>query len=109
MSKYLGLIKVSADEASRIIRDGARSRRDFFELVVRESGGTVEGYWLTNVGDWNIVCVVDMVDETPIGGAVAALQRRVAGLTDAERWIELAGVDDVAEWASRANSTDSHK
>lgn len=95
MAKYLGLIKVSQDEAKRIVHDGVATRRDFLELLVRESGGTLDHYWLTNVGDWDIVCVVDMTDETPVGGAVASLQRRAAGLTDAERWIELANADPV--------------
>ncbi len=95
MAKYLGLIKMSQNEASRIVHDGVLSRRDFLEMLVRKSGGTLDHYWLTNVGDWDIICVVDMTDSTPVGGAVASLQRRAAGLTDAERWIELADVHAV--------------
>ncbi len=96
MTKFLGLIRLSAPEAARTLRDGPGARRDFIELIVREGGGTVEHLWLTNVGDWDLVCVVDMADETAAAGAAATLARRAAGLTGDERWIELVEVDDVA-------------
>ncbi len=90
------MIKVSKDEAARMISDGPRARADLIELLVTEAGGTLEGLWLTNVGDWDIICLVDMGDETPVEGAAATLARRAAGLTDSERWIELVDVDDVS-------------
>ena len=96
MTRFLGLVKVSADEASRMVSDGPLARRDFIELLVREAGGTVEGLWLTNVGDWDLVCIVELADGTSARGAAATLARRAARLTDRERWIELADVDDVA-------------
>ncbi len=97
MTRFLGLVKLSAEEASRMVQDGPRSRRDFIDLLVREGGGTVEGLWLTNVGDWDLVCVVNMEQSTSARGAAATLARRAARLTDDERWIELADVDGVAE------------
>jgi uncharacterized protein with GYD domain len=97
MARFLGLVKVSAEEASRMVQEGPRSRREFIELLVSEVGGTVEGLWLTNVGDWDLVCIVDMQRSTSAAGAAATLARRAARLTDRERWIELADVDLVAE------------
>jgi uncharacterized protein with GYD domain len=52
--------------------------------------------WLTNVGDWDIVLLLDMDDQSSAEGAAATLARRAAGLAVAERWIELIDVDDVA-------------
>jgi uncharacterized protein with GYD domain len=97
MARFLGLVAFSADEASKLVRDGPRSRRDFFELIVREGGGTVEGFWLTNVGDWDLVCIVDMPDGSSVSGAAATLARKAAHLTVRERWIELVDVDGVAD------------
>jgi len=97
MARFLGLVAFSAEEASKMVRDGPRSRRDFFELVVREGGGTVEGFWLTNVGDWDLVCIVDMPDGTSVNGAAATLARKAAHLTVRERWIELVDLDGVAD------------
>ena len=96
MTKYLGLLRLSESEATRMLRDGPDARRDFIELIVREGGGRVDDLWLTNVGDWDLVCVVDMGDRTSAGGAAATLARRAAGLSSDERWIELVAVDEVA-------------
>ncbi len=106
MSQYLGLIKVSADEASRILRDGPTARRDHFAHLVEEAGGTLDQAWYTNVGDWDMVCLVTMTDSSPISGAAATLERRAAGLTAAERWIELAAVDDVTVALERLTNSD---
>lgn len=95
MAKYLGLVKVSPTEASRILLDGPLERRGFIEHIVHEAGGKVEGYWLTNVGDWDLVCVVDMGEGTAADGAAATIARRAAGLAERERWIELVDVEDV--------------
>jgi uncharacterized protein with GYD domain len=97
MARYLGLVAFSAEEASKMVRDGPGSRRDFFELIVREGGGTVEGFWLTNVGDWDLVCIVHMPDDSSVNGAAATLARKAAHLTVSERWIELVDVDAVAD------------
>ena len=97
MARFLGMLKVSNDEAARMIHDGPRARRDFVDGLVRGAGGVLEGFWLTNVGDWDLICIVNMADETPISGAAATLARRAAGFADSERWIELADVDDVAQ------------
>ena len=39
MTKYLGLLRLSESEATRMLRDGPDARRDFIELIVREGGG----------------------------------------------------------------------
>lgn len=83
-------------EAKRMIDDGPAGRRDFISLLVNEAGGSVEGMWLTNVGDWDLVCLIDMGDQTAAVGAAATMARRAAGLTERERWIELIDIDDVA-------------
>jgi uncharacterized protein with GYD domain len=101
MARFLGLVAFSAEEASKMVRDGPRSRRDFFELIVRESGGTVEGFWLTNIGDWDLVCIVNMSDGSSANGAAATLARKAAHLTVGERWIELVDVDGVADAISK--------
>lgn len=95
MARYLGLIKVSSDEASRMLRDGPSQRRAHLAHLVDDAGGTLEGAWLTNVGDWDLICLVDMGDQPAANGAAATLARRAAGLTNSERWIELAEIDDV--------------
>jgi uncharacterized protein with GYD domain len=101
VARFLGLVAFSAEEASKMVRDGPRSRRDFFELIVREGGGVVEGFWLTNVGDWDLVCMVDMPEGSSVHGAAATLARKAAHLTIRERWIELIDVDAVAEVIER--------
>jgi uncharacterized protein with GYD domain len=95
MARFLGMLTFSTSEAARMIQDGPGARRDFFDLIVREGGGTVEGFWLTNVGDWDLVCLVDLPDGTPALGAASTLARKAAGLTNRERWIELVDVDEV--------------
>lgn len=97
MPRYLGMVKVSADEAAKMVQEGVRSRRDHLERLVAESGGTVEGMWLTNVGDWDLVLLLDMNDQSTAGGAAATLARRAAGMSLEERWIELVDVDETAE------------
>jgi uncharacterized protein with GYD domain len=77
------------------VHDGPGERRDFFDLIVREGGGTVEGFWLTNVGDWDLVCILHLPDGTAAVGAAATLARKAARLTERERWIELVDVDEV--------------
>ncbi len=104
MARFLGLVAFSAEEASKMVRDGPRSRRDFFELIVREGGGAVEGFWFTNVGDWDLVCIVDMPDGSAVRGAAATLARKAAHLTVRERWIELVDVDGVADAISTMSS-----
>jgi uncharacterized protein with GYD domain len=105
MTKFLGLIRLSGAEATRMLQDGPLARREFIELIVREGGGTVEELWLTNVGDWDLVCVVDMATGTAATGAAATLARRAAGLTGNERWIELAEVSDVADAVQHMSGT----
>lgn len=95
MARFLGLLTFSTGEAARMLQDGPGSRRAFFDLIVREGGGTVEGFWLTNVGDWDLVCLLDLPDGTPALGAAATLARKAASLTERERWIELVDVDEV--------------
>ncbi len=63
---------------------------------MEHSGGHVEGIWLTNVGDWDMILLLDMGDQTAAEGAAATLARRSAGFAVAERWIELIDVDEVA-------------
>lgn len=107
MSKrYLGLVKVSSAEAKRMIDDGPLARREFIVMLVREAGGVVEGYWHAGAGDWDIVCLVEMSDDRASGlGAAATLARRAAGLSDAERWIQLFDVDDVAAGLAHMSPT----
>lgn len=105
MAKYLGLLKTSREEATRVIRDGPSARRDSLARRVRQAGGTLEGAWYSNVGDWDLICIIEMEDESPVTGAAATLARRAAGLTSAERWIELAEIDevtDVLHWMEEA-------
>jgi uncharacterized protein with GYD domain len=105
MAKYLGLLKTSREEATRVIRDGPSARRDSLARLVRQAGGTLEGAWYSNVGDWDLICIIEMEDESPVTGAAATLARRAAGLTSAERWIELAEIDevtDVLHWMEEA-------
>ena len=97
MASYLGLIKMSTEEASRVVRDGPKTRRDQFAHLVQEANGTLRDAWYTNVGDWDLICIVDMADPSPVTGAAATLARRAAGLTSSERWIELAEINDVAD------------
>ena len=95
MAKYLGLLKLSTDEASRVLRDGPSTRRDRLARLVHDAGGTLSDAWYSNVGDWDLICIIEMEDESPVTGAAATLARRAAGLTSAERWIELADIDEV--------------
>jgi uncharacterized protein with GYD domain len=95
MAKYLGMVELSTAEATRIIRDGPSARRDHFAQLVKEAGGTLEAAWHTNVGDWDMICIVDMADASAISGAAAALARRAADLSVRERWIELVDIDEV--------------
>ena len=97
MASYLGLIKMSSEEASRVVRDGPTIRRDQLARLVQEADGTLRDAWYTNVGDWDMICIIEMADSTPVTGAAATLARRAAGLTSSERWIELAEIDEVAE------------
>ncbi len=96
MRKFLGLWRLSESEAKRMIEEGLDVRTDFIELLVRDAGGTVDGLWLANVGDWDVVCIVSIPEGTSAGGAAATVARRAAGLTSHERWIELAEIDDVS-------------
>ncbi len=112
MAKYLGLLQLSADEARRVVERGIEDRHVFLELLVREAGGTIEGFWLTDGGDWDVVCIVDMADapERPerARGAAATLARRAAGLTRREQWIALAEIADVAEAMERLRDRADH-
>lgn len=97
MSKYLGLIKVSTEEAARVLRDTPSARRDHLAHLVEQAGGSLTDAWYSNVGDWDLICIIEMDDESAVTGAAATLARRAAGLTSAERWIELADIDEVTE------------
>ena len=68
--------------------DDTGDRWDVYRSTLPHCDGTV--------GDWDLVCVVDMGDRTSAGGAAATLARRAAGLSSDERWIELVAVDEVA-------------
>ena len=105
MTMYLGLLQLSADEATRMVERGVQERYEFLQLLVREAGGTMDGFWLTDVGEWDVVCLVKMATTdgepsdgrtVPAMGAAATLARRAAGSTRREQWIPLASVDDVA-------------
>lgn len=96
MAKYLGLIKISPEEASRVLRDGPSARRDHLAHLVRQAGGSLSGAWYSNVGDWDLILIIEMDDESAVTGAAATLARRAANITSAERWIELADIDEVA-------------
>jgi hypothetical protein len=104
MTMYLGLLQLSADEATRMVERGVQERYEFLQLLVREAGGTMEGFWLTDIGEWDVVCLVRMGmtaesssegQSVPAMGAAATLARRAAGLTRREQWIALADVADV--------------
>jgi hypothetical protein len=101
MARFLGLLRMTPDEAAKTVREGLPTRRRYFEHIVAEAGGTVEGMWLTNVGDWDLVLLLDMPGETPAEGAAATLARKASGATAEERWIELVDVDDVAAVLTR--------
>jgi uncharacterized protein with GYD domain len=105
MARFLGLIRISPDEAHKMVTDGPVSRRRFVEYLVAEAGGRLEGMWLTNVGDWDIVLLLDMDDQSSAEGAAATLARRAGGLAVSERWIELIDVDDVAGAIDRLAGT----
>ncbi|MFN3216307.1 MAG: GYD domain-containing protein [Acidimicrobiales bacterium] len=105
MARYLGLIRVSPDEAHKMVTDGLASRRRFVEHLVEGAGGRLEGMWLTNVGDWDTVLLLDMADQSSAEGAAATLARRAGGFAVAERWIELIDVDDVAGAIDRLAGT----
>ncbi len=96
MGRFLGLLRLSESEAKRMVEQGLEVRKDFLELLVRDAGGTVDGFWLTNVGDWDVVCIVTIAEGSSADGAAATVARRAAGLTSRERWIELADASDVA-------------
>ncbi len=93
MARFLGMVKVSADEAAKMVKDGPSARRNYWEYLVQEAGGSIEGMWLTNVGDWDVILVLDMHEGSTSDGAAATLARRAAGLAVSERWIELVDVD----------------
>ncbi len=93
MARFLGMVKVSAEEAAKMVRDGPAARRDYLQHLVHEAGGSIEGMWLTNVGDWDLILLLDMHQGTTADGAAATLARRAAGLAVSERWIELVDVD----------------
>ncbi len=95
MAQYLGLIEFSTEEATRALRDGPSARREHLARLVAEAGGSLAHAWYSNVGDWDLVCIIEMDDESPVTGAAATLARRAAGLTTTERWIELADIDAV--------------
>ena len=71
MTKFLGLIRLSAPEAARTLRDGPGARPRLHRVDRPRRRRNVEHLWLTNVGDWDLVCVVDMADETAAAGAAA--------------------------------------
>lgn len=96
MARFLGLMAMTHEEASKAVSDGLPARRQYFEHIVGEAGGTIEGMWLTNVGDWDLVMLLDLPGGTPARGAAATLARKAAGEHGAERWIELIDLDDVA-------------
>lgn len=96
MARFLGLVRISPSEARKMVADGPAARRRFFDHLVEGSGGHMEGMWLTNVGDWDVVLLLDMEDQSSAEGAAATLARRAGGLAVDERWIELIDVDDVA-------------
>lgn len=97
MTRFLGMLKVSAEEASKMVKDGPVARRAYLEHLVRRADGEVESMWLTDVGDWDVVVVLDMKNGSSAGGTAATLARRAAGMTVAERWIELVDVDEVGD------------
>lgn len=96
MARFLGLLRMTPDEAAKTVRDGLESRRRHYEVIVDQAGGTLEGMWLTNVGDWDLVVLLHMPGETPAQGAAATLVRKASGATAEERWIELIDTEDVA-------------
>lgn len=96
MTQFLGMMRLSAAEATRMVQDGPSTRRQFLDRIVHAADGELRGMWLTSAGDWDVVVLVDVPDGSSAAGAAATLARRAAGLTDAERWIELVEVDDVA-------------
>ncbi len=88
-----------------MVGEGPLARRGFVSMLVQEAGGTVEGYWLTSSGDWDVVCLVEMADDRSPGlGAAATLARRAAGLTEDERWIELFDAEDVTAALDRMST-----
>lgn len=95
MAKFLGLITLTHEGAAKMLKEGLDSRRRYYEHIVGNAGGTVDGIWLTNVGDWDMVMVLDIPGETPAEGAAATLARKAAGANAAERWIELIDFDDA--------------
>ncbi len=95
MARFLGMVKFSADEAAKMVKEGPAARREHIDHLVQNAHGSVEGMWLTNVGDWDMILLLDMKKGSTAQGAAATLARRAAGLTVAERWIELVDVDDA--------------
>jgi len=96
MARFLGLVTLTQDGAAKILQDGLEARRRYYEHIVGSAGGTVEGIWLTNVGDWDVIMLLDIPGETPAEGAAATLARKAAGVGAAERWIQLVDFDDAA-------------
>lgn len=97
MARFLGLLKLAPEGARLVIDDGPSARREHYQRMAAEAGGTIEGSWLTNVGDWDLVLLLDVPGATAAEGAAATLARTAAGSYVAERWIELIDLDDVAE------------
>lgn len=96
MARFLGMLELTPEEAANMVRTGPVDRRDYLRHLVGKAGGTLEQMWLTNVGDWDVILLLDMPDETPAEGAAATLARKAARMTIAERWIQLSDVEDVA-------------
>ncbi|MDH4146283.1 MAG: GYD domain-containing protein [Acidimicrobiia bacterium] len=89
MPKFLGLITLSQSGAADLVDTGLAEHQDFFAHLVEASHGTLEGMWMSNVGDFDLVCIVDLPEGTSAEGAAATLVRRSNGQHTAERWIEL--------------------
>jgi len=96
MARFLGMVKLAPDGAKRMLDVGPVARREHFERAAAQVGGCVEQMWLTNVGDWDLLMLVDVPGNGPAGGAVATLARTATGEHASERWIELIDLDDVA-------------
>ncbi|MEZ5228635.1 MAG: hypothetical protein R2710_18780 [Acidimicrobiales bacterium] len=78
MTRFLGMLKVSSEEAAKMVKDGPVARRSYLEHLVHHVHGEIEGMWLTDVGDWDVVLLLDMKEGSSAGGAATSPAERRA-------------------------------
>ena len=93
MARFLGLITLSEAGAKHLVDTGLCDHRDFLGRLIEKNGGTLESMWVSNVGDWDLIMIVDVPEGTAHEGAAATLMRRANGQHAAEHWVELVDIE----------------